>query len=97
MTLTLELTPQEEATLNQQASVQNVDVNTLVRARLFGATETSVPQIKHSGLASILQSWIEEDATDDPAQIKKAEEETAELLQNLQANRVDFGEGHIAK
>ncbi len=97
MTLTLELTPQEEATLNQQASVQNIDVNTLVRVRLFGATKASLPLVKHSGLAAILQAWTEEDATDDLVQIRKSEEEAAELLQNLQTNRVDFGEGHIAK
>ena len=93
MTLALELTPQEEAVLQQQASVQNIDMNALIRARLFGADQSAPPQPKHPQLAAILQSWIEEDATDESDEIEKSEEETEELLRNLQADRVDLGEG----
>jgi hypothetical protein len=95
MTLTLELTPQEEADLQHQASAQGIDMNTLVRTRLFGTAETLPVQSKHPGLAALLDAWIEEDATDDPEKIAQAERETEELLQALQENRVDFGVGHI--
>ena len=52
MTFTLELTPQEEADLQQQANAQGVDVKTLARIRLFGTTETPPVQSKHPGLAA---------------------------------------------
>lgn len=90
MTLTLELTPEEEAILQRQA--QDVDVDTLVRARLF---RSHVVPPQHPNLTAILDAWIAEDATDDPAEIKRAEQEMEELMQALQQNRVDFGEGHI--
>ena len=92
MTLTLELTREEETVLQRQAQTQGVDVDTLVRARLFGSHV--VPPQRHD-LAATLQAWIAEDATEDPEEIRKSEEETAEFVRNLQANRVDFGEGRI--
>ena len=92
MTLTLELTREEETVLQRQAQAQGLDVDTLVRTRLFGS---HVVPPQRLDLAATLQSWIEEDATDDPEEIRKSEEETAEFVHNLQANRVDFGEGRI--
>lgn len=39
-------------------------------------------------LISLLQSWREEDATDDPQEMQQRDIETQELLTNLQASRL---------
>jgi hypothetical protein len=41
---------------------------------------------------ALLQSWIAEDATDDPEEIRKAEEELAEFKRNINAPRKEAGE-----
>lgn len=41
---------------------------------------------------ALLQSWLAEDATDDPVAVRKAEAEMAELKRSLDANRAEGGE-----
>lgn len=41
---------------------------------------------------ALLDSWLKEDTTDDPEEIRKSEEEYEELKRNLNANRAATGE-----
>jgi hypothetical protein len=41
----------------------------------------------NSGTIALLQRWVREDATDDPATIARAEQELAEFKAALNANR----------
>jgi hypothetical protein len=42
--------------------------------------------------SALLQSWIDQDATDDPEEIRKAEEELREFQRNMNAPRKEAGE-----
>lgn len=48
------------------------------------------PQIdqENQELIGLLQSWREEDTTDDPDEMQQRDAETTELLTNLQASRL---------
>jgi hypothetical protein len=92
MTLTLELTPTEEALLRQEAQRLGVDVTRYARQRLgLGTGQEEDPTI------ALLQRWQEEDATDDPALIAEAERELAEFKANMNANRALTGESPVYK
>lgn len=58
------------------------------------ATNEAKPMIDAENAAAIalLKSWREQDATDDPEEIRKAEEELAEFKRNMNANRAATGE-----
>lgn len=53
---------------------------------------TPVVSEKNAAAIALLQSWIEEDATDDPEKLRRADAEIAELMDNLNQNRLDSGE-----
>ena len=41
-------------------------------------------------LIKLLDTWSQEDATDDPDELDRRDQENAEFMANLQANRVNF-------
>jgi len=103
MTLTIELSPQEEAWLTDQAAQQGLQPTDVVKrlidgqlppAELQETPDQSPPAIsaKNAAAIAMLQSWLEEDATDDPEELRQAEEELEELKRNLNANRAATGE-----
>ena len=96
MTLTIEFTPQEEAWLHDQATHYGLPpseiVKRLVEERLPPAKTTSGIDPENAAAIALLDSWLEEDATDDPEQLRKAEKEFEELKRNLNANRAATGE-----
>jgi len=50
------------------------------------------PQSKNNaGLAALLHAWREEDATNDPEEIRQAEQELEEFKHDLNANRAVLG------
>lgn len=60
---------------------------------------TPAPNEAHPGIdaenaaaIALLKSWLEQDATDDPEEIRKAEEELAGFKRNMSANRIATGE-----
>jgi hypothetical protein len=65
-------------------------------SELFHA-DASVPTIDAENAAAIalLRSWREQDATDDPEEIRKAEKELEEFKQNINANREVTGERRV--
>ena len=92
MTVTIDFTPQEEHWLNAETHLQGLSpaeiLKRLVDQNISGFNETqtlpdaSVPVISAKSAAAIafLKRKLEEDATDDPAEIRKSEEEFEELL-----------------
>src|SRR5579863_2697824 len=99
MTLTIDFTPQEEAWLNAQAAQQGLPpaeiVRRLVEERLPAPNGTPAAPIidaENAAAIALLDSWLQEDATDDPAKLLQAEQEFEELKRNLNANRAETGE-----
>lgn len=103
MTLTIHFTPQEEAWIQAQAVQQGLQpdevIKRLVDERLPAPSEDAdstslVPVIDAKNAAAIayLDRKLKEEATDDPEEIRKAEEELAEFKRNMNANRAATGE-----
>jgi hypothetical protein len=88
MTLTITLTPDEEARLRAAAQTARIDAAECAR-RLLVERLSSMP----SGQATrnLLALWREEDATDDPEAIREAEEELAEFKQAMNEARAAAG------
>ncbi len=60
-----------------------------VELRVF---EPQIPITDDDPTIALLKSWLEEDATDDPEEIRQAEEELREFKRNMNANRAATGE-----
>jgi len=96
MTITLELTPEEEARLRAEAEKSGKDLADFARARLLEsgagveaaapAAEAS-PDAESQALIGLLQQWRAEDAAMSPEEAEQAEGEWEELRANLNANR----------
>lgn len=100
MTLQIEFTPREEAWLARQAEREGISPAEIIRRMvdaqlaLNAEPEQSTPILDAENAAAIamLDRWVLEDATDDPEEILKVDEEVEELKQNLNANRAATGE-----
>jgi hypothetical protein len=104
MTLNIELTPQSEAWVAAQAKMRGVQpadiVKRLIEEQVVygadhpkGANEEKTPiDAENAAAIALLSRWIAEDATEDQEEIRKADEEVAELRRNLNANRAAAGE-----
>lgn len=95
--LTLDLTPTEEAqiaTIAQQIGLAPADyVKKLVKENLPSVPSAPAPTVDAENAAAIalLNSWIAAAPTD-PEEIRKAEAELNEFMQNLNNNRIESGE-----
>ena len=96
MTLTIDLTPAEEARLAAAArrtGAEPADVmRKLVAEHLPPAEQEARGQEPRGSAADLLRGWLRDEATDDPAQIQKAQEELDEFKRNINANRAATGE-----
>jgi len=96
--ITLDLTPTEEAqisTVARQTGLAPADyVKKLVQEHLPPVQSITPPAVDAENAAAIaqIQAWKEEDATDDPEEIRKADDDLRELMYNLNKNRVESGE-----
>jgi len=92
MSLLIELDPEVEARLQQEAAQQGVEPAEFAR-RLIEHGLLPVPLTeKQRAAMELLRSWSQEDATDDPEAIRAAEEEWEALKQALNENRRLAGE-----
>ncbi len=96
MTLTIELTPEQEAQLANAARRKGVEPAELVRELVV----EHLPSISHAQeeqdpTIALLQSWLDEDATDDPEEIRRAQEELDAFKQALNAERERAGARRI--
>lgn len=98
MTVTLELTPTEEARLAEESRRTGLPpaeaIHSVLAEHLPPAQETVRAEeiYRNAPTAALLRRWMEEDATDDPEVIRRAEEDLAELKRNLNANWAATGE-----
>jgi predicted DNA-binding protein len=88
MTLTIDLTPEVIARLQEAARRQGMEPTVYAQHLI----ENHLPDEKDLALAALMQQWIEEDANADPAETARREAEWEELQANLNANRAATGE-----
>ena len=62
------------------------------RVKVILADEPAPTDSEADPTVALLESWLREDATDDPAEIRRAEEELAEFKRNMNAPRREAGE-----
>ena len=88
MTLHLELTPQEELRLQAAAQEQGLDPAECVR-RLLG--QHLPPLEPGAATRALFAAWAAEDATDDPEEIARRNQEWEELKAQMNATRAELG------
>jgi hypothetical protein len=102
MTLTIDLTPQAEAWLTAEAQQRGLPLGDLV-GRVIEERATipvehpAAPKIpaKNAVALAYLRKRIADEATDDPEEIRKADADVEELMQNLNRNRIESGESPL--
>ena len=89
MTLTLELTPQEERRL-EAARAKGIDVLTMLKG--FIASLPDAPKIEQDQTSELFAQWDREDAEMTPSEIAAAQAEWEETKDSLNAARALSGE-----
>jgi len=108
MRLTIELTPDQGAQLLAAAEAEGLEPRTLAQRfvmerlpngtpplhRTTHAPDAPVPSLdlKNQAAIDMLRAWIAEDATDDPEEIRQAEEELEGFKRALNATPAATGE-----
>ena len=104
MKVTLDLTPDEGARLLAAAGVTGIDLLAAIRDPEHhpakpapslpspSATPANSVDPENAAAIALLRQWMEDDASDDPEEIRKADAEVEELRRNLNANRAATGE-----
>jgi hypothetical protein len=88
MRLTIELTPEQEVRLRAAAREAGLDAAECAR-QVLTAHLPALPA--GEATRDLLRTWQEEDATDDPEEIRKAEEELTAFKQGINAVRAEAG------
>jgi len=89
MTLTIDLTQEEEMRLRAAAQKEGIDPAELVRKLV---TEHLPPaQDENAASIALLESWLTEDATDDPDEVQQAQEELEAFKRAINAERERAG------
>ena len=96
MILQLDFSPQTEAWINDQSRQRGLRPADLVRRIIEETATIPAAPPKEAGSSqdatiALIQSWIAEDATDDPEEIRQAEEELMEFKRNMNAPRKEAG------
>ncbi len=96
--ITLNLSPMEEARIETIAHQTGLDpaeyLRKLIHEHLPPVSARPIPAVDDENAAAIaqLQAWRKEEAAADPEEIRKANADTNELMQNLNRNRIESGE-----
>ena len=96
MSNTIELTPEQSAILKAEASARGTDER-IVLDGLIAGLQKSVNGIKpeNRALIELLDTWSEEDATEDPVELESREADWQALRAGLNANRAANGERRL--
>ena len=102
--MTIELTAQDEAWLSAEAARQGLSPDEIVRKILGESRQMpeAVPppgpvvSAKNAAAIAWLDKRLAEEATNNPEEIRKAQDELDELKRNMNANRTAAGEEHLA-
>ncbi len=93
--IALDFSPTEEARISTLARQTGLAPSEYVKKLVYEhLPPESAPKVSAKNAAAIayLKQRIAEDATDDPEEIRKADAEVQELLENLNRNRIESGE-----
>jgi hypothetical protein len=91
MTLTIELDPQLERRLQVEAAKSGVEPKEFVRQVLDNALPLPTGS-QAASLQELFNNWAADDATDDPEEIARREQECEEFKRNLNESRRVAGE-----
>lgn len=99
MTVTLELRPEEVTVLRSRATAESVDIETILHGLVAQIAPPPAPEAqekrelteKQKALAALLQSWREEDQTDDPEELAERDRELEEFKANMNRWRAEEG------
>ena len=89
MTLVLELTPEQEARLEEEARSEGMPVQDYALERLMG---TRVPAPRPGSLAEAFAQWREEDSRMSDEEKEQADRDLEEFKTNMNAERAAGGE-----
>ena len=64
----------------------------VLEVRVYEPEAASKVSVKNGAAIALLKQWLTEDATDDPEEIRRADVEVNELMENLDKNRIEAGE-----
>ena len=92
MTITLELRPEEVASLRARADARGVDIETVLHD-LVAQVQGEAPPVSEKQRAAIalLDQWREEDETIDPEELERRDAELAEFKANINRWRAEEG------
>jgi hypothetical protein len=91
MTLTLDLTPQEQRRV-QEAKARGIDVQALLKGVIM-----SLPDTTEDRTAELFAQWAAEDASMTPEEIAAEQADWEEFKANVNATRAETGERPIFK
>ncbi len=100
MSLHLDISPQAEARFTAAARQKGIDPAAYFEKMLSDylplvpadVQATPIISAKNAAAIAYLDRRLKEEATDDPEEIRKADAEVEELMQNLNRNRIESGE-----
>ena len=103
MILTLELRPEEFTALHSRADAEGVDVETVLHRLVAHIAPPPAPEArgqrelteKQKGLAALLQSWRDEDQTDDPEELAERNWDLEEFKANMNRWRAEEGRSPV--
>lgn len=87
MSLIIDLAPEVEERLQQEATRRGVDAAEYARRLIVDGLPASLSD-KQKFAITLLQSWIDEDNTDNPEEIKSAKVELKTFKQAMNENRL---------
>lgn len=90
MTLKIELTPEEDLRLHTLAQARGVDEVTALHS-LIAELPAAVPDEEAQAVARLMHEWIAEDATEDPEELEKREQQWQEFRTGMNESRVSEG------
>ncbi len=99
MTVTLELRPEELAALSERAQADGVDIETVLHSLVAQIASAPAPAPhdkpelteKQRAAIALMQSWREQDQTDDPEELAARDQELAEFKANINRWRAEEG------
>ncbi len=89
MTIQIELTPEEERRV-RAAEERGLDVTALLRGVLAGLPAPA--EERRDRTLELLAEWAQQDATDDPEELARRDQELEEFKANINMSRAASGE-----
>jgi hypothetical protein len=97
MTLTIDLTPEEERRVEEAARAKGIDVQALLKSVIAGLPSPVSAEERAGRWDAIFAQWEKEDASLTPEELAQAQAEWEALKANMNANRAATGEEPVFK